>query len=175
MDSSIVITGTPGTGKHTIANRIANMLELPLIDINKVAQNSGFLDDIDTSKLKVIIADMLSSPSVIVGHLAPYCISYEQIKTIIVLRRNPYELLSIYESRGYTKSKSMENAASEILDIIFHDAKSKFNEKTVQIKSTDINSTISKVLDAIYKNKDEKVDWLDMVSKNGDFEKFFSY
>jgi len=35
---SIVITGNPGVGKHTIAKEIAKNLEYSIIDINQIAK-----------------------------------------------------------------------------------------------------------------------------------------
>ena len=36
---SIVITGTPGVGKHTIGNELSQKLELEIIEINEIAKN----------------------------------------------------------------------------------------------------------------------------------------
>ena len=55
---SIVITGNPGVGKHTIAKEISRMLELSIMDINDIAKNAGLFEtnaetnDVDTFKLK---------------------------------------------------------------------------------------------------------------------------
>ena len=41
---SIIITGTPGVGKHTIANEIAKKMKLEIIDINKIAKESELFE-----------------------------------------------------------------------------------------------------------------------------------
>ena len=38
---SIVITGNPGVGKHTITKKISEILNFPVVDINIVAKDSG--------------------------------------------------------------------------------------------------------------------------------------
>ena len=105
---SIVITGNPGVGKHTIAEKIAQRLELSIIDINKIARDSGLFEenedvnDVDTEKLKKILAQRISKNSLIVGHLAPYVLEKNQVKIMIVLRRSPYELIRVYKNRKYS-------------------------------------------------------------------------
>src|SRR3972149_7245054 len=104
---SIIITGNPGVGKHTVANEISKHLGLPISDINSIARDMGLFEknedtnDVDISKLEKIIKEKISSPSLIVGHLAPYVLSSVKIKTVIVLRRNPYDLISVYKKREY--------------------------------------------------------------------------
>jgi adenylate kinase len=179
---SIVITGNPGVGKHTIADEIAKKLELEIIDINKIAKESGLFEknqdvnDVDVEKLGEIIKIKNSGENITVGHLAPYVLEKNQIKIIIILRRNPYDLLSVYKDRKYTDKKSKENAGSEILGIIAHDTINKFQEKSFQINISEksIEEVVRKTIDVISSNKgSEEVDWLDLVTKNNDFKKFF--
>ena len=179
---SIVITGNPGVGKHTITEKIADILELSIVDINKIAKNSGLFEknedanDVDIEKLKKILEEKISEKNIIVGHLAPYVLHKNRIKIMIVLRRNPYDLISVYKKRKYSDKKIKENTGSEILGIIAHDAISKFQEKVFQInisKKT-IPETVEKTVDLISSNKgNEEIDWLELVRKNNDLGKFF--
>ena len=58
---SIVITGNPGVGKHTITEKIAEKLELPILDINSIAKDAGLFEknkdtyDVDIEKLEKIL------------------------------------------------------------------------------------------------------------------------
>jgi len=180
---SIVITGNPGVGKHTITQKIAEKLELSIIDINSIAKETGLFEknddtnDVDTIELKKVLEQKISEKNIIVGHLAPYVLDKNKIKIMIVLRRNPYDLISIYKERKYTDEKSRENAGSEILGIIAHDAISKFQEKVFQIDTSgkSIQEIVEKVMAIISNNEgNEDVDWLDLVAKNNDLKKFFS-
>jgi len=179
---SIVISGNPGTGKHTIAREIAQRLNLSIIDINEIAREGGLFEknedanDVDTKKLGKILQEKISEKNLIVGHLAPYVLDENQVKIMIILRRSPYELASVYKEREYTDKKIKENTGSEILGIIVHDATNKFNEKTFQINNSgkSIEETIEKVMSLISSNKgSEEIDWLDLVTKNNDLGKFF--
>ena len=179
---SIVITGNPGVGKHTITKQIAKNLKLDIIDINQIAKDeklfekNEYTNDVDTTKLKKILKGRISEKNVIVGHLAPYVLDKNKVKVIIVLRRNPYDLISIYKKRKYTDKKIIENTGSEVLGIIAYDVINKFQEKTFQINATkkSIQETVDKVMKIILENEgNEEVDWLRLVTENNDLKKFF--
>lgn len=181
-----IITGNPGTGKHTIAKSISKKLNLEIVDINKIAIEQGLAKknnyalDIDVSKLKKIIDKKASENSILVGHLAPYVIDSKNVKISVVLRKNPYRLQSIYKKRKYSSKKSLENLGSEILGITYYDAVREFGKKkTFQIDTSNISisATIKKV-ELIFKRKstkEDKIDWLHMILKKGDMQKFFPY
>jgi len=180
---SIVITGNPGVGKHAITEKIAEKLELSILDINSIAKDAGLFEknkdtyDIDTEKLEKILEQKISEKKVIVGHLAPYVLDKNKVKIVIVLRRNPYDLISVYKERKYTDEKSKENTGSEVLGIIAHDTISKFQEKAFQINTSgkSIQEVVEKVMTLISSNEgNEEVDWLDLVTKNNDLKKFFA-
>jgi adenylate kinase len=182
---SYVITGNPGVGKHTITKEIGELLHLPIIDINSVAQEFGLFEknketnDVDVVKLEKKIRDTVSHPVLFVGHLAPYVLASDKIKKVIVLRKNPYDLISIYKKREYSKDKIKDNLGSEALGVIFHDTITQFGaEKTIQIDVTSqsIQETTKKVIDAIKGEiKTEDVDWLTIISEKNDLKEFFAY
>ena len=74
---SIVITGNPGVGKHTVTKKISKKLNLPIIDINIIAKDSEVIEkrentnDVDTQKLAIIVKEMKLDGKIVVGHLAP--------------------------------------------------------------------------------------------------------
>ena len=179
---SIVITGNPGVGKHTITQQIADRMKLSIVDINKIAKDSGLFEknedtnDIDVEKLEKILEQKISKNNVIVGHLAPYVLKKDQVKIMIVLRRSPYDLISVYKDRKYSDKKIRDNTGSEILGIIANDVINKFQEKSFQINAS--SKTIAEILEKIMsiimdKKGNEEVDWLDLVTKNNDLGKFF--
>ncbi len=180
---SIVITGNPGVGKHTISEEIAEKLELSILDINSIAKDAGLFEknkdtyDVDTTKLEKILEQKISEKKIIVGHLAPYVLDKNKVKIVIVLRRDPYDLISVYKERRYTDEKSKENLGSEVLGIIAHDTISKFQEKAFQINTSgkSIREVVEKVMTLISSNEgNEEVDWLDLITKKNDLKKFFN-
>ena len=182
---SLVITGNPGVGKHTIANKITKTLGYDIIDLNKIALEKGIVErkketfDVDVKKLGKILKSLVTKKSLIVGHLAPYVLSKSEVKFAIVHRKNPYKLLSTYKKRKYSKAKMTENLESEILGIIAFDIIKKLGKKkTFQIDTSsksilDVTKMIQKIVDG--KKVNDEVDWLSLVSKKGDLKKFFSY
>ena len=181
---SIVITGNPGVGKHTITKKISEILNFPIIDINIVAKDLELFEknentnDVDTQNLAKILQERKLNKKIIVGHLAPYVLEKNQVKIIIILRRNPYDLESVYKERNYSEIKIKENTGSEILGIITHDTIEKFEEKAFQIdvSKKNIQQVVERVLKIISKKEgNEEVDWLNLVTKNNDLEKFFTH
>ena len=180
---SIVITGNPGVGKHTITKEISKILKLSVIDINSIAKDAGMYEaentnDVDTEELEKVIKEKISRSSLIVGHLAPYVLSANQVKKVIVLRRNPYELIPVYRERAYTEEKIRDDAGSEVLGVIAYDAISQFGDKAIQVDVTgkSISEITEKVLNIINgKEISEEVDWLGLVIEKNDLKKFFAY
>ena len=181
---SIVITGNPGVGKHTITKKISEKLNFPIVDINIVAKNLGLIEkngnmnDVDTKKLAKILGERKLNDTIVVCHLAPYVLEKNQVKIIIILRRNPYDLEIVYKERDYLEIKIKENTGSEVLGIIMHDAIEKFEEKAFQIdvSKKNIQQVVEKVLEIISKKEgNEEVDWLNLVTKNKDLGKFFTH
>lgn len=183
---SKVITGNPGVGKHTVAKQLAKRLSLDLIDINKVAIQEGVFEegkepfDVDVKKLKKILEKIITKNSLVVGHLAPYVVSRKQVKIAVVLRRDPYKLISVYEKRKYSHEKAIENLGSEILGVTYYDSINEFgSDRTFQMNTTGKSvSTIVKKIEEFFVNgvfQEDEVDWLGMISEKNDLKRFFPY
>ena len=183
---NLIITGNPGVGKHTIAELLQKeSTSYQLLDISKFAIERNFGKkvadgiEIDTIKLKDEIQKIVTNDSLIVGHLAPYVFDESIIDVVIVLRKNPYDLLEIYKQREYEESKVRENAGSEILGVIANDSIKSFGkEKTYEIDTT--GKTPEKIVEEISQIIDNKeggniVDWLTMVEDKKDMSRFFDY
>ena len=181
---SFVITGNPGVGKHTIAKEVGKILNLPIIDINEIAKEFDLLEkmnetnDVDVVKLKKLLKDKVKNTCIVIGHLAPYVLDSDQIIKAIVLRKNPYDLIPIYEKRNYSKDKIKDNIGSEVLGIIFYDSISKWEQKTLQLNITNQSEkeSIQKVIELIHgKIQSDEVDWLTTISEKKDLSQFFAY
>jgi adenylate kinase len=178
----LVLTGSPGVGKHTVSGELTKTLDYEIIDINKEAIKAGMPKrdnsiDVDVEQMQELLKGMLTEKSLIVGHLAVYVISKTQVSQSIVLRKNPYDLMQIYEKRNYTDGKKNDNLGSEILGTIAYDSIKKFGEdKTFQINTTSLTEqqTMKKIESVICGNfKGDTVDWLAEISKKNDIKKFF--
>ena len=181
---SYVITGNPGVGKHTIANELSKKSDIPILDINDIAKETGLFEkidetnDVDVEKLTKIIETKISRPVLIVGHLAPYVVNENQVKKVIVFRKNPYHLIPVYEKRGYSPQKIKDNVGSEILGVILYDTLEKFGaENTLQLNVT--SKTVDEIANLcldIFNGEvfTDEVDWLTEVAEKNDLQKFFA-
>ena len=183
---NLVITGNPGVGKHTIADLFVKQnSSYQIFDINKFAIEKGLgeqTDDgieVDTKKLKNEIQKLNLEKSLIVGHLAPYVLDESNVEFVIILRKNPYELIKIYEKRKYQNSKIKENSGSEVLGVIANDSITSFGKK----KSFEVDATnktpevILKRIQDIMNNQEsgDIVDWLKLIEEKNEMNKFFDY
>ena len=183
---NLVITGNPGVGKHTIAELfLKHDTSYQILDINRFAIENGFGEkingdiEVDTTKLKNKIQKLNLNKLLIVGHLAPYVLDKSNIDLVIILRKNPYNLIEIYKERNYQNSKIKQNAGSEILGVIANDSILSFGkEKSYEINTT--NKTPKIILEDILniinnKKGGDIVDWLRLVEEKKEIDKFFDY
>jgi len=184
----LVITGNPGVGKHTVAKMVAKKLDLKLIDINTVAikKNAIIMKDnigyvVDLRKLSSLLRREITKDCLVVGHLAPYVLKKGDAGLVIVLRRSPYELKKVYAKRGYSEQKAIDNISSEIIGVCLYDAVKKFGkDKVAEVDSTTKKAErVTDEIISIFKRKSKrlvgKVDWLSLIVKNDDLQKFFVY
>ena len=178
----LVLTGNPGVGKHTVSRKLAEILGYEIVDVNKEAVKVGTAKqndsiDVDVEKTKKILKEKISDKSLIVGHLAPFVVSKELVSIAIVLRKNPYELIPIYEKRAYPDKKKNDNLGSEILGVVAYDSIEKFGEdKTFQVDTTSLLvEEITKKIETIINgtSKGDTIDWLTEITKKNDLKKFF--
>ena len=173
----LVLTGNPGVGKHTTASEIMKQNTMyEIIDINNLAIELGLTEkaketlEVYVAELKIKMKQKVSKNSLIVGHLAPYVLDESDVDVVIVLRKNPMDLIKVFKNRGYSKEKIKSNTAAEFIGVTFNDSISAFGEeKTYQIDTT--NKTpeqVTSVIDEIVngKNKGDIVDWFHLVDKN---------
>ena len=187
----IIVSGTPGVGKHTISLELSKLLNgFPILDINKVIlsenlfiYSSEFETEIDVAKvynsLKLLLSTKEYVNAIIVGHLAPYVLDPLLIDFVVVMRRNPFELKRIYEKRAYSEKKISDNLISEILGIISYDFLKKFNKKNIielEIIENVLPSVYAQKIIDMYNNKNLRefgmIDWLSLAQTNPQMFKF---
>jgi adenylate kinase len=132
-DMIICITGTPGTGKTTLAKRLAAELNYEYIDVKRLIEDNKIYDRydkemssyvVDTKKLNKFLIQKISlnKDLVIDSHLSHY-FPKRYVDICIVTKCDLKVLKKRLEKRKYSKEKVRENLDSEIFDICLNDAK----------------------------------------------------
>ena len=131
---AIVVTGTPGTGKTTVAKKIAKMLGYTYVDVNKVIAAHKLSEGydrkrrckvIDVKKLNKWLGTIIENSKkkvVIDSHLAHY-LPKELVDKCVVTKCNLKLLSMRLKKRGYPEHKIKENLECEIFDICLNEAK----------------------------------------------------
>ncbi len=188
----IILSGTPGVGKHTIATMLSSLFnKVTIVDINRIILSEDLLipsqkrgnHDVDIQKSLDFLTLLLSKKeyrdSIIVGHLAPYVIDPLLVDLAVILRRSPYELRKIYEERSYSQSKISDNMVAEILGIISYDALRNFEFSKLselEIATSILPSLSAQKIVNMYMDKKQRsfgnIDWLPLIQNDPNMLKF---
>lgn len=135
----IAITGTPATGKTSVAKILAKKLGFLYLDLNEFAvERNLFLGYdkkrdcyiVDIERMRVEIS-RLKGNAVLDSHY-----SHEMpCDVIVILRTNPKELRKRMKRKGWEKRKIEENIEAEIMEICGSEAKEK-GKKILEIDTT---------------------------------------
>jgi adenylate kinase len=160
----IALTGTPGTGKTTVAK----LLPYKIIDINALVKNGSNLGldpergclEADMDALAGQLKEMDTEDiSILEGHFAHHFASWA-----IVLRLAPASLRSRLESRGYSMEKTRENLEAEALDVILVEAV-EFCSRIDEIDTTgrsplEVAELVTRIIKGQLVQPPGQVDWL---------------
>ena len=170
-DTVIFISGTPCTGKTTVANDLNGYLsdngfDSKLIRINDFAFENDLVIGEDPDKFyKVIDIDGLndclneeinqrsSGILIVEGHLSHLC---EGADKMIVLRLNLSILKNRLEERSYVESKIQENLEAEALAVCSAEAYEIYGDKTNEIDASD--KSVEEIRDLIIAIASDKME-----------------
>lgn len=135
---TIVVTGAPGTGKTTVAKRIAKQKGYLYIDVNKLIENFKLSEGYD-KKRKCLIVNVRKLNEVLINitgvskaqkikglvidsHLSHY-LPKKYVDLCIVTTTDLKTMYRRLKKRGYSKQKIDENMEVEIMKIILEEAR----------------------------------------------------
>jgi adenylate kinase len=143
MRKVLVLTGTPGVGKTSVAGLLTQRLGGVLVSLSELVKRDGLSCGFDRERDTVVadevgVADHVGRAIaqaegyvVVEGHLAPDAVAEKDVFRVFVLRRDPDELRNALVKRGYEESKVAENVAAEILDVCLFDAVTAFGKEKI--------------------------------------------
>jgi adenylate kinase len=152
--TAIFITGTPCTGKTTVASKLNGRV----IKINDLARSHDFImgvdeqngyEIIDIEKLSDYVDEMIENTKELLifeGHVSHLL---DGADMVIVLRVHPEILRKRLEARNYSASKIRENLEAEALGVCSAEAYERYGEKVSEIDASDL--TVDEVAGEIQK------------------------
>ncbi len=152
--TAIFITGTPCTGKTTIASKLNGRL----IKINDLARSHGFIigvdedkgyEIIDIEKLSLYVGELINESEELLifeGHVTHLLDGADRV---IVLRVRPEILEKRLEARDYSESKIRENLEAEALGVCSAEAYDRYGEEVHEIDASDL--TVDEIVGQVEK------------------------
>ncbi|KAF3318037.1 factor activating pos9 [Orbilia oligospora] len=155
---TIIITGTPGTGKSTHCELLAEATGLKHLSINQVAKDNNCYEtfdeelkswEVDEDKLLDAIEDDVKKGGYIIDWHVCDIFPKSWIDLVVVLRTDNTVLFDRLKARDYSDKKLDENIDAEIMQVILEEAREAYDEDIVielQSNETDeIESNVERI------------------------------
>ncbi|KZX13934.1 adenylate kinase family protein [Methanobrevibacter oralis] len=178
MANRVFISGTPGVGKSTIANKLSDELNAKLIDVKKLAIENDLILGIDPEKgYKIVDVEAFDSFLqnlelegfiIVESHLSHL---FSNPDKVIVLRVDPDILKGRLSSRDYSDSKIRENLEAEALGVCSIEAFELHGKKVSEINTSNlsVSESVNIIIDVIEGNNNflfGQIDFMDWLIKN---------
>jgi adenylate kinase len=194
---NIIISGTPGCGKTSVAKEVNDSLQAKLLSLNELAISDNFSFEFDEERKTYIVDFEIFLPYVLkkIGELKktklPFLIIESHFSDIIpekfidyafILRCDPDVLYKRLKQKNYTQAKIIENIQTEILGNCvnyFIQKQAKFPLFEINTTNLRIDSVAKIIVDIVLGNKDGnqyiigKIDWLEKLFQEERLEEFF--
>jgi adenylate kinase len=193
----IIISGTPGSGKTSVASKILELIESEIISLNEIAISNNFSFEYDQKRSTYIVdfeiflpyilkeikkLEKIDPPFLIIESHFTDIIPSNYMDYIFILRCDPDELYNRLKSRKYSNEKIVENIQAEILG----NCVNYFIQKKIQVPFFEIDTTglsidtvANIIVDIVLGNKDGKeyrigkIDWLGKLYQENRLKEFF--
>ena len=180
----IIISGTPGCGKTSVASELSKLLDANTISLNELAVSDDFSFEYDKERktyivdFKIFLPYILKKIEIIKMNDPKFLIIESHFSDIIpnkfidfafILRCDPDELVERLKEKNYDLNKITENVQSEILgNCVNYLVQKKIKKPIYEIDTTNLNieSVTKTINDIIFAKVDVenyylgKIDWL---------------
>jgi len=158
ISPNILITGTPGTGKSTLAELVLESTGLHYINVSELVKERGLHEGfdqefqsyiLDDDKVVDELEDMISKGGNLVDFHSCDLFPERWFDLVLVLRTDNTILYDRLEKRGYLQKKITENIDCEIFQVILEEARESYpNEIVIELQSNtiqDMESNASRI------------------------------
>ncbi len=129
-----IITGSVGTGKTTLAKKLAKETKAKYVDVNEVIKENKLSEGydrkrnckiIDVKKLNKVLIKMIrtSKEDMIIDSHMSHFLPPKYVDLCIVTKCTIRKLRNRLKKRGYSKAKIEENINVELFDVCYNEAK----------------------------------------------------
>jgi adenylate kinase len=136
----LAVTGTPGTGKTTATDLVADELDADVVHLNQLVKDEALWTERDDERDTLVVdldavRERLGEwDGIVESHLAHHL----DADQVVVLRCRPDVLEQRLLDRGESDAKARENRESEALDVILGEAVEFHGEDAIyEIDTTD--------------------------------------
>ncbi|KAF3925621.1 hypothetical protein ABW21_db0206325 [Orbilia brochopaga] len=155
---NIIVTGTPGTGKSTHCEMLAEATGLKHLSVNQVAKDNNCYDsydeelkswEVDEDKLLDAIEDDVKKGGHIIDWHVCDVFPKSWVDLVVVLRTDNTILYDRLKARGYSDNKIEENIDAEIMQVILDEARDAYDQEIVIELRSDENEDVESNVDRI--------------------------
>ena len=146
MMKVIIVTGSVGSGKTTLAKKLSKFLDFKYIDVNTIIKKNelsegydkkNMCDVVDVKRLNKYLIKLIKSINIgiiIDSHLSHY-LPKKYVDLCIVTKCNLKELKKRLKKRKYSEGKIKDNLEAEIFNVCLEESKEQ-GHKTLIVDTT---------------------------------------
>jgi len=193
----IIISGTPGCGKTSVANELSKLINAKIFSLNELATSKDFSFEYDIDRKTYIVDFKIFLPYImrkikkikkenpqfliIESHFSDI-IPNKYIDHIVILRCDPDELVNRLKGKNYNLKKITENVQTEILgNCVNYFIQKKTKKPLLEIDTTNLSiKSVAKTIEGILDGKEDgkkyyigKIDWLEKLYQEDRLKEFF--